>query len=421
MRGCAACASTKGVDGLTSEPDGKILAALRSFYRRFRRLCDAVAFVPLLLVFAVLAPVSRLFRRRVDVGLGPEPLISHVFHKRSLLRAGFTAETYVSHLYFITRDFDVVCTWPACSLASLWLGARALFRYRALYFSFNGGPLAWTPLRRVEPFIYRLAGVKTVILPYGSDCQIPSRCGNLPYRHALNADYPGWTGKAERRVSANVARWSEYADHIISGCDWVYYTPRWDTLCLAHFSIDTEEFAPPEASGEGEGGAVTILHAPNHRTIKGSEYFVKAVDELRAEGYAVELRLVGGMPNAELRELIRKADIIADQLVIGWYGMFALEGMAAGKPVLCFIREDLRELYEFAGLLRSGELPLVDCDFGTVKGVLRGLLGDREGLRRIGWDSREFVVRRHSLAVVGGMFGEVNRGIGVLPSGVERR
>lgn len=42
---------------------------------------------------------------------------------------------------------------------------------------------------------------------------------------------------------------------------------------------------------------------------------------------AVELITVQGKSNSELLALIDSCDIVADQLVIGWYAMFAIEGM----------------------------------------------------------------------------------------------
>ncbi len=47
--------------------------------------------------------------------------------------------------------------------------------------------------------------------------------------------------------------------------------------------------------------------------------------------------LVQGMPNDEARATYQRADMIADQFLIGAYALFAIEGMALGKPVLCHL------------------------------------------------------------------------------------
>ena len=44
--------------------------------------------------------------RSVDVGLGPLPLINNVYHSKALRQAGYSAETFVRKIFFITNDFD---------------------------------------------------------------------------------------------------------------------------------------------------------------------------------------------------------------------------------------------------------------------------------------------------------------------------
>lgn len=327
----------------------------------------------------------------------------------ALNKQGYTAETFVTHLYYITNRFDIV--WGN-RLGRLRAAHHVLWQYKALYIYFCGGPFAWLRLKRLEPWLYKIAGVKILVMPYGGDCQNLSLCKNLRYKHAMNSDYPEFS-RGMASVCERIERWSRHADYIISGCDWVDYTPRWDALCLAHFSIDTDSLIPLDETYPVNNGKIVILHAPNHKAIKGSSYFIQAVNELQAEGYPVELELCQNMPNNELRERIRRADIIADQLVIGWYAMFALEGMCAGKPVMCYLRQDLVELYEFANLINPGELPFVLTDHKNVKDNIRMLLEDRTKIGKIGQASRAYVVRHHSLEKIGQLFDSANQKMGI--------
>ena len=79
---------------------------------------------------------------------------------------------------------------------------------------------------------------------------------------------------------------------------------------------------------------MTILHAPNHRNIKGTEYLEEAGRELRKDGLAVELELLQGRPNAEILEAVRASDVVADQFLMPGYAMAAVEAMASGRPVM---------------------------------------------------------------------------------------
>ena len=114
---------------------------------------------------------------------------------------------------------------------------------------------------------------------------------------------------------------------------------------------------------------------------------------------------------------MRSADVVADQLVIGWYAMFAMEAMALGKPVLCYLREDLKRFYIDAGLVHPGEIPIVECSPTDVKEVIKGLVMHREALGEIGRRSRAFIEKHHSLESVGAIFSAINRSIGLKPEG----
>lgn len=370
--------------------------------------------VPYGLISLLLAVVARFLPRPVDVGLGPEPLINQRCHKAACIRAGWTAETFVTHLFYYTDDFDFVCRtgfpWR-CLLA--W---RCLFRYRILVFYFKGGPFAWTGLLRLEPWIYRIAGTRTLVTGYGGDCQDWNHCPSLPFKHAMNTDYPHVL-RGNRRTRDRVDRWTRHADFILSGCDWVFYTPRWDALCLAHFTVDTDALAPADPDFPVHEGPVIVLHAPNHETIKGSKYVIRAVEELRAEGWPVELDFVRHVSNTELHEHIRRAHVVADQLVVGWYGMFAVEAMSAGKAVLCHLDERLLDLYDFAGVAAPDDIPIVRCDRRSFKDALRGLLADRRRMAELGRRSREFALKHHSIEAMGRIFDGAFRRMGLTPRG----
>jgi hypothetical protein len=392
------------------------------FFRRAARgaldLAVAVTFfVPLLI-----ATVAARGARRSGVGLGPEPLINNVHHAKALRRQGYAAVTFVSHVYYITSRFDVRwLSWRPFNHYGLFL--KVIFSFEVLYIYFNGGPLAWTALRRLEPWLYRLAGLKVVAMPYGGDVQDFAVNDDVVYRAAYLKDYPDFIRRQMASRRGNVQRWIRHADWIIGGCDWVRYLPHWDTLMLAHFSIDTEEWRPPEArptTSVGPGFSrerpLRVLHAPNHRAIKGTALVESVVAALRAEGIPIELVLVQKMPNDELRKLVQEIDVVVEQLVIGWYGIFALEAMATEKPVLTYISPELERLYILQGLLRPGELPVERVDHLNLEARLRAFVTGEIDLRERGRRCREFVLRHHSLEAVGATFAHINRQLGVEPA-----
>lgn len=367
----------------------------------------------LLLPFLFLAAVFARFKSRpIAIGIGPEPIINNIYHKQALEKYGIKAETFVSGVYYITDKFDVRADLlvPFCYLRSIYLFLRAIFTYEGLYFYFNGGPLGSCPfLWRLEPFLYGIANVKTMVMPYGGDIQDMTRCPNLLFRHALAQDYPQSKDRRQR-ITGQIDLWSQQADHVLSGCDWVDYLYCWNTLTLSHFAINTEEWKSPPPV---HNSSLRILHAPNHRHIKGTAHFIRAVEELKQEGHPVELVILERVSNDRIKEEMQKADLIADQLVIGWYAMFAIEGMAMGKPVICYLRDDLLRLYESKGLVRADEIPLINANTLNIKEVIRELIQNRTRLKEYEKRSQEYVKSHHSLESIGKIFLKINHSLNI--------
>src|SRR5205085_1892560 len=128
---------------------------------------------------------------------------------------------------------------------------------------------------------------------------------------AMARDYP-WFRHQRRRVAALIDTWTHGADYIIAGCDWVDYLYYWDKLLLNHFAIDLNLFPrqqlPEPLAYRGQQLPLRLVHAPNHRHVKGTAHVLTAVQELKLEGINIELKMLEGVPNAEVQQAIREAD-----------------------------------------------------------------------------------------------------------------
>lgn len=145
------------------------------------------------------------------------------------------------------------------------------------------------------------------------------------------------------------------------------------------------------------GEALRVAHAPSKRAVKGTQAVLDAVESLRRRGAPIELDLIEGVPNVEARKRYAAADVVVDQLRVGWYGMFAIESMALAKPVVVHLDEQgAAETEEAFGL----ELPLVRADEQRVEDVLAALVEMRADLPELGRRSREYVERVHAHTAV---------------------
>lgn len=135
-----------------------------------------------------------------------------------------------------------------------------------------------------------------------------------------------------------------------------------------------------------------IVHAPTDRGIKGSNLIEAALDQL-AGRFAFDYRTVTGLPHAEAMKLYKSADLIIDQVLAGWYGGFAVEAMAMGKPVAAYIRaEDLGCVPP----AMVAELPILRLDPRTLDQDLERIFADRQCWSEIGERSRAYVERWHN-------------------------
>jgi len=130
-----------------------------------------------------------------------------------------------------------------------------------------------------------------------------------------------------------------------------------------------------------------IVHAPSHQGIKGTEEIVNALNSLKQKGISFEYKQVEGMCNEDARKLYESADIIIDQLKMGWFGTLTVEAMALGKPVICYLREDL--------LQSPDEFPIVNATPQNIEPILENLIIDSDLRNRIAYRGREFAEEHH--------------------------
>ncbi len=175
--------------------------------------------------------------------------------------------------------------------------------------------------------------------PHGADVSHQSRIvSRYGWTDRFSRDYPDWDETrhqitAERRI----ALFCEEADFVI-GADssLARFLPRNDLL-FKYFPVDCEEIRSSDSTSNSRP---IIAHAPNHRLTKGTDFLLQSVENLRGRGVELELMLVERIPHDEALYHYREADIIADQFCIGAFGMFALEGLALGKPVLTYLDQE---------------------------------------------------------------------------------
>jgi glycosyltransferase involved in cell wall biosynthesis len=276
---------------------------------------------------------------------------------QALRRRGVDAQLVVFERYRLHPEADVS------------LDRRGSFARRQLQ--------QWRALARLLPrtdvfhFYFGLT-----LVPQSLQYPLLGALRKMSVMHYLGSDIRGKTPEqlaAGRKAGAQVVgsydaiRWVPEAEVIPPGID-----------------VGAIEPAPPS-----ERTRPVIVHAPSSRRRKGTEHVIAAV-----EGLDADLELVEGLHHDEAFDRYRAADIVVDQLNAGWYGVFAIEAMALGKPVVTFLHDEaVRRTEEAFGT----RVPLVPTTKETLREALRPLVADPALRRRVGAESRAYVERVHDL------------------------
>ena len=273
----------------------------------------------------------------------------------------------------------------------LWrqFGRRLAFLRRAVddydLFHFNFGQTIMS-IRRLGHVVDELAWLrrlgKTILFTYqGSDVRPSDHC---PCTRPECRRLDRYRQPAARRAL-------RYADRVF------YQNPdlrQWlpGATFMPYAAVDPRALQQQPLAERDE---LVIVHAPTSREIKGTRHVIDAVDGLRSEGVPVRLDLVEGVSREASLERLAQADLLIDQLLLGWYGTVAVEAMALGKPVMAYIREDEPEDNPF-----RAELPVVRTTPATLVDDLRALVAEGERRRELAAAGRRFVERHHDPVVI---------------------
>ena len=129
-----------------------------------------------------------------------------------------------------------------------------------------------------------------------------------------------------------------------------------------------------------------VVHIPSRLMAKGTPTVLHAIERLKIE-YDFEFRLVHKVAHSEAHRIIQDCDILLDQFITGGFGVVALEDMAMGKPVICYIPSLMKNL--------PSDFPIINANQDNLVEVLAVLLKDGHRRHQIGRHSRAYVEKYH--------------------------
>jgi len=229
--------------------------------------------------------------------------------------------------------------------------------------------------------ILKLLNKKMVMHYLGSEIRISAITKKKNKYWRLLVD-PKEDAKKQKRME-HVARYIKLA--IIGNYElYDYLKPFFRRIEVIPQAIDIKKFYPVFPSPLNK--KPLIVHAPTKQNQKGTPYILKAIKKLEKH-YHFQFKLISNIKHNQAQKIYRNADIIIDQILYGDHGVFAVETMALGKPVICYIREDLIKY-------RPG-LPIVSANPDNIYEKLKLLLDNPSLRRELGEKGRKYVEKYH--------------------------
>lgn len=346
---------------------------------------------------------------------GTTPILNLVYWSAAMRKHSYDSETFVNGFYskinkrtdwdrLLAESFEWVPFRYKKFVAFLW----ALGRYDVFFISFDGFFLGGSRFQFLEAPLLRFAKKKTIVTPYGGDAYVYRNIRSLSLLHCLMISYPH-ASRVQESIEARVKYWTKNADAVVIGNMGPDGFGRWDVLTPSALHIDTEKWVRnvSKDSNRDARKPVVIGHMPNHRGVKGTEFLVDAIERLKSEGVQVELLLIEGRQNDEVRTLLQtEIDILVENLNMTGYGLTGLEGMACSLPVISNFENDAT-LTHFRRWSFLSECPVVSGCPENIYIVLKTLIARPELRETLGEAGRAYVEKYHSFDAAHFLFSRV--------------
>jgi glycosyltransferase involved in cell wall biosynthesis len=268
-----------------------------------------------------------------------------------------------------------------------WFFTKLLLNYR--YFIFLQSN--WTLLNNyLDVKLLRFFGKKCAVILTGCDARVPSAVIKYKWNVCENC-----TDKVKKSVGCNIP-WKEKNISRLPDIFNIVFSPMECSGLLRNnyydilFPRPLRFFKPSYPAFENL--KITIVHAPTNVVKKGTKFIRNVIQELGREYDNFEYIELQDLPPEKLYDIIRSCDLVIDQMLVGFYGLMAVESMALGKPVVVYIHPDKWD--------QMKDAPIYNANPANLRNVLKEILQNPKQLYERGIASRKYVEKYHESDII---------------------
>jgi len=153
---------------------------------------------------------------------------------------------------------------------------------------------------------------------------------------------------------------------------------------------------------ESKSRPIRILHSPSHPAAKGSPQIIRAVDNLKQRGFAIEFILIHGRSFKDVFDEIKRCDFVVDQIYsdtpmagfateAAWFGKPAVVGGYGLNRLKRYVPEDMWP-------------PSKTCHPDQIEEAIEELIVDVDQRVRLGCEAQSFVREKWNATAVAGRY-----------------
>lgn len=339
-------------------------------------------------------PLKKLKNQRVFAGFNQAGTAGISSFTRVLRRRGYQIDFYGFAPIRFGMAVDYLLELPINPFASLFWRLRYFFkilpRYDVWHFNY-GQTFFFYPLNLL---ILKLWGKKIVCTFRGSD--VRRGFDFLPPKKILNQKSQKWPEwylkiinqpwhlKFKRFLRMTV--FCVLANKIVlTGPFLASSVLKYDYIIPYARAVEKKKIAPYRNRRN-----LVILHVPSEPVVKGTAEIERVFKVLQKKYPQHHFKIAAKMSHQALLQEMAKADIVVEQLLMGWYSGQAVEAMMLKKPVMSFLNPSYCELVSF-----GREIPIVNTNFWSFKKDLEILINSSLARKTISQQCLEFAKKYH--------------------------
>ncbi len=313
---------------------------------------------------------------------------------RAERKLGFISDMviYEKHIFFDNADQNLNLNYLSIpgEIKKIRFIQEALKKYDIFHFNWGFSMLdyPYVGLDYLDFKLLKRAGKKIVMTYQGDDARqkdyFQTHFGRGPYpsdAYSVKDHLMDW------RRRKRIQKVAKFADKIFAlNPDLLYVLPK--RAEFLPYAYEITESIPKRPIHRRD--KFKIVHAPSFRFSKGTEDILKVVTKLKKK-YPIEFTLVEKMRANVAQKFYEEADLAIDQIIVGWYGLFAVEMMSRGVPVVAYLRES--DLVKFVPFHK--EIPILNANKSNLFQVLSKFLENKAEREKLKAESKNFVVKYH--------------------------